>query len=110
MTVAGIVAFGDGSATVAGLLFGDRKLPWNRHKSWAGAAAFILMGLPLATSIYWFASASHPTVAVALLCVAPAVLIAAIVESLPIRVNDNIFVGVSSAVMMIAMQGFIVGW
>jgi len=110
MTVAGIVAFGDGSATLVGLLFGDRKLPWNRRKSWAGVMAFVLVGVPLATSIYWFASTQHATVEAALFCVAPAVLMAAIVESLPIRFNDNVFVGISAAVTVIAMQGLIVGW
>jgi phytol kinase len=110
MTVAGIVAFGDGSATLAGLLFGDRKLPWNRRKSWAGAMAFVLVGLPLATSIYWFGSTVHPTVAAALLCVGPAVLMAALVESLPFRLNDNVFVGISAAATLIAMQGLVVGW
>src|SRR5262249_14998283 len=107
MTVAGIVAFGDGSATLVGMLYGDRKLPWNRRKSWAGAMAFVLIGLPLAMSIYWFAATVHPTVAATLLCVGPAVLVAAIMESLPFRLNDNFFVGLSAAVTVIAMQGLI---
>jgi len=110
MTVAGIVAFGDGSATMVGMLFGDRKLPWNQHKSWAGAAAFILIGLPLAALTYWFASPAHPTVEAALLCVAPAVFIAAFVESLPIHLNDNVFVGIAAAATLIATQGLVVGW
>src|SRR5262249_39334946 len=82
MTVAGIVAFGDGSATLVGMLYGDRKLPWNRRKSWAGAVAFVMIGLPLAMSIYWFAATVHPTVAATLLCVGPPVLGAAIWEAL----------------------------
>jgi hypothetical protein len=60
--------------------------------------------------IYWFASPAHPTVEAALLCVAPAVLIAAVVESLPIRLNDNVFVGVAAAATLIATQGLVVGW
>lgn len=40
----GLLAFGDGMATVAGLLVGGPRLPWNRAKSWAGLVAFVLYG------------------------------------------------------------------
>lgn len=40
----GLLAFGDGMATVCGLLVGGPKLPWNRQKSWSGLAGFILWG------------------------------------------------------------------
>jgi uncharacterized protein (TIGR00297 family) len=40
----GLLAFGDGMATLGGLLVGGPRLPWNRRKSWAGLAAFILFG------------------------------------------------------------------
>ena len=36
LSVLAILAFGDGSATLGGLLIGGRPLPWNRHKTWAG--------------------------------------------------------------------------
>jgi dolichol kinase len=110
LTVAGVVAFGDGSATLVGLLFGERKLPWNQRKSWVGTLAFILIGLPLATSIYWTAAVPHISLEVAVLCVAPTVLMAAAIETLPTHFNDNLFVGVSAAVTVIVMQGLIVGW
>ena len=32
----GILAFGDGMASIAGMTLGRRKLPWNPRKSWAG--------------------------------------------------------------------------
>ena len=34
----GILAFGDGMASVAGMTLGRRKLPWNPRKSWIGIA------------------------------------------------------------------------
>jgi len=110
LTVAGVVAFGDGSATLVGLLFGDRTLPWNHRKSWAGTLAFVLIGLPLAMFIYWTASVPHASLEGALLCVAPTVLMAAAVESLPIRFNDNVFVAISAAVTVLLMQSMIIGW
>jgi uncharacterized protein (TIGR00297 family) len=40
----GLLAFGDGMATVAGITLGGPKLPWNREKSWAGLISFVLWG------------------------------------------------------------------
>jgi hypothetical protein len=34
----GILAFGDGMASIVGMTLGRRKLPWNPRKSWAGTA------------------------------------------------------------------------
>ncbi|NIM00875.1 MAG: DUF92 domain-containing protein [Acidobacteria bacterium] len=40
----GFLAFGDGMATVAGVLAQGGKLPWNPQKSWAGFLAFVFNG------------------------------------------------------------------
>jgi uncharacterized protein (TIGR00297 family) len=40
----GLLAFGDGMATVAGVFSRGGKLPWNPEKSWAGFFAFVLNG------------------------------------------------------------------
>jgi uncharacterized protein (TIGR00297 family) len=42
--VIGLLAFGDGMAAVTGILAGGPRLPWNRHKTWAGFVAFVLWG------------------------------------------------------------------
>jgi dolichol kinase len=110
LTVTGIIAFGDGSATLFGLLGGKRKLPWNEQKSWVGSAAFILAALPTAVLIYWAGSVPHPSLLDSVLCAGTSVLVAALVESLPIRINDNAFVGTAAAVTLIAMHGLVVGW
>jgi uncharacterized protein (TIGR00297 family) len=40
----GLLAFGDGMATVAGLGVGGPRLPWNQEKRWSGFIAFVLFG------------------------------------------------------------------
>lgn len=110
LTVTGIIAFGDGSATLFGLLLGKRRLPWNKHKSWVGSTAFILAATPMAMLIYWADSIPHPSLVQAGLCAGVSVLVAALVESLPIRLNDNAFVGTSAAVTLIIMHGLVMGW
>jgi len=39
-----LLAFGDGMATVVGVLVGGPRLPWNPAKSWAGLVGFVLWG------------------------------------------------------------------
>ncbi|HEY3966442.1 MAG TPA: hypothetical protein VGM05_17910 [Planctomycetaceae bacterium] len=105
-----IIAFGDGSATMAGMIFRGPKLPWNRDKSWSGLAAFVVCAVPLATFVYW--AESHPgvSVAIALCCVTPAVVAAAVAESLPLRLNDNIRVGATSGLTILLTHAMFVGY
>ncbi len=42
--VLGVLAFGDGSATLGGMLFGGRRLPWNPKKTIVGTACFLFIG------------------------------------------------------------------
>jgi len=50
----GLLAFGDGMATLVGVLVGGPRLPWNREKSWAGFLAFVLYGgLAAALLVRW---------------------------------------------------------
>ena len=64
----------------------------------------------MATLTYWTGSIPHPSLMQAGLCAGVSVLVAAIVESLPLRFNDNAFVGTSAAVTLIVMHGLVVGW
>ena len=50
--VLGVFAFGDGSATLGGMLFGRKPLPWNTKKTIVGTACFLLIGAPLAAFLY----------------------------------------------------------
>lgn len=101
----GILAFGDGFATLAGLSFGGPSLPWNEDKSWAGLLGFWIIGTLGAGFLFLWClplggmrslSESLGIFAFWLLPVA----IAALVESLPSELDDNLlppFVGVAVA-------------
>lgn len=53
-----LLAFGDGMATVVGLLVGGPRLPWNRDKSWAGLVAFVVYGVTTAALLLRFTQAA----------------------------------------------------
>ena len=106
----GVVAFGDGSAALGGKLFRGRRLPWNRRKTWAGLACFVLAGTLGASFNYWVDA--RPSVHyVTAFCIAGVAAVAgAIVESLPIRSHDNFRVGVTAALTGLAMHILLLGW
>lgn len=98
-----ILAAGDGLATLVGAHVRSPKLPWNRQKSVAGLAAgaigaaaagvFLARWTSLGMSApppAWFMSAAPIAAAVA----------AAFVETVPIRLNDNISVPFTAAFVM----------
>ena len=103
VAVLSILAFGDGSATLIGLMLRGPRLPWNQSKSWSGLLAFCIIGILMTSWIYWGETrnpeSANPPVSFTLtmLIVAPAVVAAALAESLKMRLNDNIRVGVVAA-------------
>ncbi|MBI3865105.1 MAG: hypothetical protein HY290_24795 [Planctomycetia bacterium] len=107
--VVSIIAFGDSSATFAGLLFGERPLPWNPAKSWIGSAAFVAGALPFSVFAFWLQTRPAISPAAAFTCVAPAVVLSAIAESLPVKINDNIRVGIVAAVAIIVLHSVTIG-
>lgn len=117
LTVLAVLAFGDGSATWGGLTFGGPKLPWNSKKTWSGLACFLAIGIPLAALIYWGETYFNPesleyrkvSFATALMCSGAAVSFGAIAESLPTRINDNIRVGIASALGVTIMHALLLG-
>ena len=109
----GLLAFGDGMATVAGVFSRGGKLPWNPEKSWAGFFAFVLNGTAAAAFlIRWTqhaavdATPAIESVGISFLGVGGdakefafliaacfvAALAAAFAESLSTGINDNILV------------------
>lgn len=110
LAVLGVLAFGDGSATLFGLMFRGPRLPWNPSKSWAGFAAFSVIGTLMTAWIYW--GETHNLLALtpgvsfvrALSVVAPAVVGSALVESIRSRINDNVRVGLTAAVLLTLMH------
>ena len=117
LTVLAILAFGDGSATLAGLLLAGPRLPWNPEKTWAGFLAFLAVGIPMSSLIHWGETEFNPKsipervpFTTSFLCAGVACGLAAVAESLPVRVNDNIRAGVISAVSVDLLHGLLVEW
>jgi dolichol kinase len=115
LALLGVLAFGDGAATLFGKLVGGPRLPWNGAKSVAGLCGFLLVGVPVTAAIYW--GESHNLEAVgpgpewgqALFVAMVGVAAGAIAESVPSRVNDNIRVGLAGAVGLLAAHGMVFG-
>ncbi len=94
----GILAAGDGMATLVGTNVRSPRLPWNPDKSVAGLAAFIVaaslasVGLLLwttggvATTPLWWAVAAS--------------VVAGLVETIPIRLDDNWSVPLAAACVL----------
>jgi len=92
-----MLAFGDGVATLAGRAMRIAPLPWNRDKSWGGLLAFIVAGAAggLAVASWLDYHAPYVVLLTAIIC--------AIVESLPLRVDDNVTVPFAAAVTLIVL-------
>ena len=108
--VLSILAFGDGSATMFGLMLRGPRLPWNQAKSCSGLMAFCVIGTLSTASLYWGetwnAEAADPGVSfpVAVMIVMPAVIAAALAESLRSKINDNIRVGIVASMSLATMH------
>lgn len=90
-----ILSFGDGFATLVGKRYGGAKLPWNRDKSWAGLAGYTVSASIGATVLLlWCAPGSAYGADVTFLLAATACIIgslaAAITESFPLPLDDNL--------------------
>jgi dolichol kinase len=103
----GVLAFGDGMATIVGRLTGGPSLPWNKGKGWYGSLTFILFGtLGAAALIAWTRGVPFlPTLPLA----ASLALACAVAESLPLPVDDNITVPLAGAIALplLAMVPFL---
>lgn len=104
-----IMAAGDGAATLAGKRWPSRRLPWNAEKTWAGLTAFIVAGIPAAVIAGGWVGlgvGDQPERAVPLWLIAvAATVVAALVETIPIRLDDNLSVpAAAGATFGLAMQ------
>ncbi|MGH9313929.1 MAG: DUF92 domain-containing protein, partial [Vicinamibacterales bacterium] len=96
----GVMAAGDGFATIVGRALGRTPLPWNRDKTAEGTAAFIVAGSAAGVFLaWWVRPAVMPAPAIAFALAAPiaAAIVAALVETIPVRLDDNISVPASAA-------------
>lgn len=90
-----LLAFGDGFATLVAKSFRTRPLPWHREKSWGGFVAFLVFGGAGALAVGAWMDWWHPA------AIAVVVLVAAIVESLPLGIDDNLTVPLAAAIALI---------
>lgn len=108
--VLAIIAFGDGLATLVGLSVKGPRLPWNSAKTWAGFISFIIASTVMGSTLYWGEANPHVPFQQALQIAVFTGVLAAICESLPSKINDNIRVGVSASFAAIAAQAMFVGF
>ena len=95
----GILAIGDGIATLVGRTVGGRRWSWNRDKTLAGSAAFAIGGACAGVFLAWWCRpATLPPPSLWFTVAAPiaAALAAALVETLPVRLDDNLSVAATA--------------
>lgn len=93
-----ILAFGDGFATIAGHRVPIAPLPWNRAKSWGGFIAFLVTGAAAGIGIAILYGSPALTVVIA------AVVVSALVESMPTGIDDNITVPIAAAATLAVLS------
>ncbi|MEA2559511.1 MAG: hypothetical protein QOH06_1015 [Acidobacteriota bacterium] len=99
----GILAFGDGMASVVGMTLGGTKLPWNPRKSWAGTIAYAFFGtMAAAALLIWTAPGQFDWPFAFAVC-AVAAVVAALLESLPQGLDDNIGVPLVSGLFLLGL-------
>jgi len=99
----GLLAFGDGMASLLGQAIGGPRLSWNPRKGWAGFLSFVIFGtLGSGVLIAWtlrlpLASIGSPWI---LGLAFPLAVACAFVESHPTTLDDNITVPLAGAVIL----------
>jgi uncharacterized protein (TIGR00297 family) len=96
----GILAAGDGAATLVGHRSRGPRLPWNREKSVAGTLAFAAAGGAAGSFLCWWCRPQVtplPDPWFSLAAPVAAAAAAAAVETIPIRLNDNVTVPAAAA-------------
>ena len=106
----GILAFGDGMASLVGMSLGRTKLPWNPGKSWAGTGAYVLFGTLAAWSLLLWTAPGVYGGGFALAAAAAAATLAAALESLPQGLDDNLGVPMVAALLLLCLVLSDGGW
>ena len=99
----GILAAGDGLATLVGRRFPGVKIPWNREKSVAGTAALMVGGGAAGAFLCWWCRPPvmpPPYVWFSVGAPLVAAVAAALVETIPIRLDDNLSVPFTAAAVL----------
>ncbi len=102
----GMMAFGDGAATLAGRLVGGPAVWWNPEKRWSGFAAFLVFGTLGSGILYAYVAEGRwtPWSGVTWLFVALTAAVAAFVESYPSGLDDNISAPIAAALFFYSLD------
>jgi uncharacterized protein (TIGR00297 family) len=103
----GILACGDGTATLAGRALGGPALPWNARKTWTGLAAFVIAGAAAAAGLYVWTLRLPASALLLPWVLAASVLVALVcglVESLPLELDDNVSVPLAGALVLAVLR------
>jgi uncharacterized protein (TIGR00297 family) len=103
----GIMAAGDGLATILGRRIRGPRIPWNREKSVAGTVAFVVCGGLAGSFLAWWcqpAVVPPPYDWFSIGAPFAAALAAAFVETIPIRLDDNLSVPAAGALVLWALS------
>jgi uncharacterized protein (TIGR00297 family) len=96
----GILAAGDGMATIVGTHVGGPRVPWNRDKSVAGSLALFLCGGAAGAFLAWWcrpAVTPRPDLWFSIGVPFAAAAVAALAETIPVRLDDNLTVPMTAA-------------
>ena len=99
----GIMAAGDGMAAIVGRRISSAPIPWNRSRTVAGSAAFVIFGGAAGAFLSWWCSPRvmpPPFPWFTIWMPFAAALAAAAAETLPIRLDDNVSVPVAAAAVL----------
>jgi len=99
----GLLAVGDGMASLLGLAAGGPRLPWNPRKSVSGFAAFVVFGTLAASALAVWTLRLPATGLLSpriLVWSVPLAVLAALVESIPTTLDDNFTVPLVGAVAL----------
>jgi len=99
----GVLAIGDGAATLVGRRWGRHRLGWNPDKSVEGLLAFVVAGSAGAVFLaWWTAPAITPPPSMAFVVAAPllAAVAAGLVETVPVALDDNISVPATAGAVL----------
>jgi len=91
----GLLAGGDAVAGLVGMAWGRHPLPWNAAKSWEGFAGYVVGGAVVGAGLFGWVAGVSPAAPVggreaAVAAVILATLAAAVLESVPHGLDDNV--------------------
>lgn len=99
----GILAVGDGVATLVGRGVRGTPWPWNPEKTIPGTVAFAIGGSIAGAALAWWVRpnvAVAPPLLFAILAAPVAAITAAFVETIPVRLDDNLSVAASAGAVL----------